>query len=392
MSTSSISFPSDFLWGAATAAHQIEGNNINSDWWIREHAANTDLKEPSGDACDSYHRFADDIRILAESGLRMYRFSIEWARIEPEDNCWSQAQLLHYRSMIEACHEHNIEVMVTLHHLTLPRWFAAQGGWHNPHATAYFRRYVHTLLPILQDVHWVCTINEPNMVSLTHGGVEGSNLTASALPQPDPIISHALIDAHRAAREELSSISGLQSGWSIAAQAFHALEGCEQEMLQYQYPREDLFWEAGQGDDFIGVQAYLRTFIGKDGPVPVAKDVETTQTGWEYFPQSLGIAVRHGWEIGGHTPLFVTENGIATSDDSRRIDYTTEALKGLHDAMDDGIPVLGYLHWSLLDNYEWGSFHPTFGLVAYDKHTFERKPKPSLAWIGNVSKTGVLEL
>ncbi|MFT8592908.1 MAG: family 1 glycosylhydrolase [Bifidobacterium sp.] len=392
MSTASISFPQDFLWGAATAAHQIEGNNVNSDWWVREHSPHNGLKEPSGDACDSYTRFAEDIAILAKSGLKVYRFSIEWARIEPEEDFWSRAQLLHYRAMIDECLRQGIEPMVTLNHLTLPRWFAAKGGWRSPESTKYFSRYVSKVLPILHGIHWVCTINEPNMVSLTHGGAEGSNMTASALPQPDPVISEALIRAHRAARELLSSIDGLKSGWSIAAQAFHAMPGCEREMLEYQYPREDLFWQASQGDDYIGVQAYLRTYIGKDGPLPVADGVEKTLTGWEYFPEALGIAVRHGWEVSGHTPLFVTENGIATDDDSRRIDYTTEALKGLREAMRDGISVLGYLHWSLLDNYEWGSYSPTFGLVAVDPMTFARQPKPSLSWLGAIAKSGRVEI
>ena len=161
-------------------------------------------------------------------------------------------------------------------------------------------------------------------------------------------------------------------------------------MEEYPYPREDYFTEAGAGDDFIGVQAYLRTFIGKDGPVPVDDDVERTLTGWEYFPPALGIAVRHTWDVAKHTPIFVTENGIATADDRRRIDYTFDALAGLHDAMDGGIDVRGYTHWSLLDNYEWGSFKPTFGLIGWDKDTFERHPKASLNWLGSISRTGVV--
>ena len=155
-------------------------------------------------------------------------------------------------------------------------------------------------------------------------------------------------------------------------------------------PAKDFFTEAAAGDDFVGVQAYLRTFIGKDGPVPVVDEVERTLTGWEYFPPALGIAVRHTWEVAQQTPIFVTENGLASTNDSRHIDYTFDALAGLHSAMEEGIDVLGYLHWSLLDNYEWGSFTPTFGLVGWDKNTFERLPKPSLEWLGEISKKGVV--
>lgn len=308
-------FPPEFIWGASTAAHQIEGNNVASDWWAREHAERTDLSEPSGDAADSYHRYGEDIRMLADAGLGMYRFSIEWARIEPAEGCFSKAQLLHYRQMIDACHENGVEPMVTLNHMTLPLWLATKGGWLNADAVDYFARYVRYVMPILHDVTWVCTINEPNMVALTRGGTEGSDFVAASLPAPDPDISATLVKAHRKAREILSENPRIKSGWTIACQAFHAMPGCEREMEEYQYPREDYFTEAAAGDDFIGVQAYLRTFIGKDGPVPVPEDAERTLTGWEYFPPALGIAIRHTWNVAKRTPIIVTENGIATADD-----------------------------------------------------------------------------
>ena len=349
------------------------------------------MSEPSGDAANSYNRYREDVRLLADSGLTMYRFGIEWARIEPVEGCFSKAELLHYRAMIDACHEFGVEPMVTIYHFTMPLWFAAEGGWKRPDALDKFKRYVSYVLPILNDVTWICTINEPNMVALTQGGTEGTDFVAASLPAPDPVISQALVDAHHMSCAVIKSeLPDAKVGWTIACQAFHAVPGCEKEMEEYQYPREDYFTEAGAGDDFIGVQAYLRTFIGKDGPVPVDDDVERTLTGWEYYPPALGIAVRHTWDVAKHTPIFVTENGIATADDRRRIDYTFDALAGLHDAMDDGIDVRGYTHWSLLDNYEWGSFKPTFGLIGWDKDTFERQPKASLNWLGSISRTGVV--
>ena len=386
MTSPTLTFPDNFIWGASTAAHQIEGNNVSSDWWAREQSPNTDLKEPSGDASDSYNRYEEDIKLLADAGLTMYRFSIEWARIEPEEGFFSPAQRLHYRRMIDVCHQYGVEPMVTLNHMTLPLWFAKEGGWLRDDSVDLFAKYVEYLLPILQDVHWICTINEPNMVALTRGGTVGSDFVASSLPAPDPVISENLVKAHKKARQVLAALPNAKTGWTIACQAFHAAPGCEQEMLEYQYPREDYFTEAGAGDDFIGVQGYLRTFIGKDGPLPIADGVERTLTGWEYFPPAIGIAARHTWEVGKHTPLFVTENGLATNDDKRRIDYTFDALAGLREAMDDGIDVRGYLHWSLLDNYEWGSFKPTFGLIAWDPDTFERHPKLSLNWLGECSR------
>lgn len=388
--TADLHFPDDFIWGASTAAHQVEGNNVNNNWWAREHAVGTDIREPSGDACDSYHRYGEDIGLLADAGLQMYRFSLEWARIEPEEGCFSRAELMHYRRMITSCREHGIEPMVTLHHFTVPNWFAARGGWHNSEAPALFARYVRFVSQILSDVTWVCTINEPNMVAMTQGGETGEDMIASSLPEPDELVARTILEAHVKAKEILKADPNKQVGWSVAAQAFQALPGCEEETRRYAYWRETFFFENAAEDDWIGVQAYLRTFIGKDGPLPVADDTEKTKNGWEYFPPALGIGVRTAWELTGGRPVFVTENGLATDDDNRRIDYTYGALSSLLQDMKDGITVLGYLHWSLLDNYEWGSFSPTFGLVGVDRGTFKRFPKPSLNWLGEAARQGIV--
>lgn len=384
------SFPGGFLWGAATSAHQTEGNNTCSDWWARENAPHPDVPQRSGDAADSWHRYADEMTLLSDLGLGAYRFSVEWARIEPEPGHPSRAALQHYRRMIDACLNLGLRPVVTLHHFTNPLWFARRGGWSDPGAPDLFARYAELVAPILDDVGWVCTINEPNLLA----GAPDDPHTGAALPSltaPDPAATAHIIEAHRRARDVLGGLQpGAQTGWSIAAQAYHAMPGCEDAMIAYRRPREDVFLEAAQGDGFIGVQAYLRTFIDEHGPVPVPDGVEKTLMGWEYFPRALEIAVRHAWYVGGRTPLLVTENGIATDDDTRRIDYTHEALRGLHAAMSDGVDVRGYLHWSAIDNYEWGSFRPTFGLISWDPETFARTPKPSARWLGDVARTGIL--
>jgi beta-glucosidase len=140
------------------------------------------------------------------------------------------------------------------------------------------------------------------------------------------------------------------------------------------------------------VQAYARTIVGPDGPRPVPEDAEKTLTGWEYFPPAAAIGVRHAWNLTGQVPVIVTENGIATSDDTRRIDYTQASLAALHEAIAEGVDLRGYLHWSALDNYEWGSYTPTFGLIAVDRQTFTRTPKPSAHWLGQVAKSGSVPL
>jgi len=389
-----LTFPDGFLWGAATAAHQVEGNNVNSNWWVMEHTPGLPIAEPSGDAVDHYHRFAEDMRLLADAGLNSYRFSVEWARIEPERGVVSQASLDHYRRMIDTCLELGLEPVVTLMHFTVPRWMSEAGFWRSADAPDWFARYTELVLPILgSGVRYVCTINEPNIAAMLAGGEDAANLVAHGLPNPDLHVADQLLASHRRSREVLASVPGILSGWTIATQDFIATDepGSAEKLREYGYPRDDWYLEQSAGDDFVGVQAYTRTFIGPDGPLPVAADAETTLTGWEYFPEAAADGIRSAWEKSGHAPVMVTENGIATADDARRIDYTRDSLRAIHQTIEDGIDVRGYLHWSALDNYEWASgYRPTFGLIEVDRKTFVRTPKPSLAWLGAVARRNAL--
>lgn len=385
-----MDFPDGFLWGASTAAHQIEGGNINSDWWQREwgHLPGPAIAEPSGDAADSYHRFPQDMALLAQAGLAAYRFSIEWARIEPERGWVSRAAIDHYRRMVDTARENGLEPVITLHHFTNPVWFAREGGWLTDASIDAFRRYVEAALPVLEDVSLVCTINEPNMVSVLADPEVA--FPSIGLPPGVPDVTDRLIAAHRAAVELVRS-TGAQAGWSVATQAYQPEPGAEEVAAEYGWSREDVFLEAAKGDDWVGVQAYTRTVIGPDGPREIPDAAERTLTGWEYYPPAVGDGIRNAWKR-AQAPVYVTENGIATADDRRRIDYTTGALEAVHACIVDGIDVRGYLHWSALDNYEWGSYRPTFGLIAWDRETFERHPKPSLAWLGGVARANALSV
>ncbi|RSN66609.1 glycoside hydrolase family 1 protein [Actinomadura sp. WAC 06369] len=385
-----MGFPDGFLWGAATSAHQTEGNNVASDFWALENRPDGFLPERSGDACDSYHRWPEDLDIVRGLGLNAYRFGLEWARIEPVEGRVSRAALAHYRRVVEGCLERGLTPVVTLHHFTSPLWFAKAGGWTDPGAVERFRRYVRAVRPILDGVPWVCTINEPNMLAMMAAMVrrgERSENVAGAMPPPDPAVADALTEAHRAAREELGP---LKSGWTVANQNFEAAGGAEAERDAWALSREDRFLDAAADDDFIGVQAYTRVRIGRDGALPEPDGARRTLTGWEFYPAALGGAVRHTAARIPGVPILVTENGVATRDDAERIEYTRGALAGLRDAMAGGADVRGYLHWSLLDNYEWGTYAPTFGLVAVDRDTFARTVKPSARWLGEVARTGVL--
>jgi beta-glucosidase len=399
MESAMHSFPQGFLWGAASAPHQVEGNNLNSDFWAQEELMVGAAR--SGDALDSYHRYRDDIRLIAESGLNTYRFGIEWARIEPLPGRVSQAEQAHYRRMIDACVEMGVTPFVTLHHFTSPRWFVEEGGWRGDRAVERFCSYAETAASILDGVEWVCTINEPNMLATMIAERELVLASASeqewmsptlesdkprpVKPAPPVEIGRRLVEAHHVAREVLRERTDAKLGWSIASRAFETRPGAEDTRRRLEYVWEDLYLEAAHDDDYVGVQAYSAQWVGLDGiePHPVRPDNTLVRTA--YRPDALGIAVRHTAQVLPQVPIVVTENGIATDDDTRRIAYTEAALRSLSEAMDDGIDVRGYIHWSLLDNYEWGHWEPTFGLAAVDHATFERLPKPSLAWLGNAA-------
>jgi len=263
-----------------------------------------------------------------------------------------------------------------------------------------FARFTEAALPVLDGVEWVCTINEPNMVAMFAGtdpaavdSGAGAHTTMQAFgqPAPNPRVADTLLAAHRAARDVLGAAGPFRSGWTVATQDFQPEPGCEEIARAYAYPRDAWYLEAARGDDWVGVQAYTRTKVGADGPLPVPDDAETTLTGWEVYPGALEDGVRLAHAMAPGVPVFVTENGIATADDARRIEYVRGALTGLHAAIADGIRVEGYLYWSLLDNYEWGSYAPTFGLVAVDRETFVRAVRPSASWLGEVARANAVE-
>ncbi|MBD8465332.1 glycoside hydrolase family 1 protein [Plantibacter sp. CFBP 8798] len=393
--------PDSFLWGASSAPHQIEGNNDNSDWWVYEQRL--PMFAPSGDAVDSYHRYEEDMRLLAEAGLTAYRFGVEWARVEPLPGQFSLAELAHYRRMIDTALQLGLTPIVTLHHFSSPRWFIEEGGWLGDTALERFAAYISRVCDILDGVEWVCTINEPNMFAfmmLMAGSINSDSIPAMdtptvqpeggfTLPLPLPEGTQRLIDAHHAARAIVRERTNAKVGWTIAGLALSAADPASEERLRSErYAREDVFLEASRGDDFLGVQAYSTQDVNEDGLVPHPPHPDNTLVGTAYRPDALGIAVRHAWDITGGVPILITENGIATDDDTRRVAYTTEALQHLFAAIDDGIDVRGYLHWTALDNFEWGHWEPTFGLIAVDRTTFARTPKPSLAWLGEVARTG----
>lgn len=403
-------FPARFWWGTATAAHQVEGNNINCDVWLYEHVPGTIFDEPSGDACDHYHRYREDIALLAELGFNLYRFSIEWARIEPEPGMFSRASLEHYRRMLAACHEHGITPMVTFHHFSSPRWLVAAGGWEDAATPDKFARYCERATRYLGDlIGAACTLNEANIARLLmrsgfYPEIEQLQqarwwqASARALDiTPDrlsPFMFAAsdqavevVLNTHRRAVEAIKSVSDhFPVGLTLALDDIQAGPGGETRAAQMQHDINDVFLRALRHDDFVGVQTYSRACFGPDGRLPPAEGTELTQMGYEFWPEALEATIRHTAAITGR-PVIVTENGIGTGDDTRRIAYVERALQGVIHCLNDGIDVRGYIYWSAMDNFEWfQGYRPTFGLIAVDRTTQQRTLKPSAHWLGAIAR------
>jgi beta-glucosidase len=387
-----FSFPEGFVWGTSTAAHQIEGGNVNNDWWAFEHQPDSGCAESSGDACDSLHRWPEDVELVESMGLGAYRFSLEWSRIEPAEGEFSIASLDYYRRICAALRERNIAPVVTFHHFTTPTWLSARGGWEAEDAPDAFGRFVTRATAHLGDViGWACTINELNLI-----GVTGYTNGSSPPGVKDDLVRHLAVNdsmakAHRAAVEAMRSGPGdFPVGLTLSMDEMVAEPGGEEVLEAAREILEDRFLRATDGDDFIGVQCYSRIHFGPNGQAPNDPDVPTTQMGYEYWPQGVEHCVRRAAGITG-LPVLITESGIATNHDAERIVYLAEVLRGVRRALDDGVDIRGYFVWSLLDNFEWSlGFTPKFGLHAVDPVTFARTAKPSASWYGAVARANAL--
>ena len=427
-----MSFKKGFFVGAATAAHQVEGNNIHSDYWAQEHLPHTSFAEPSGDACDHYNRYEEDIHLLAEAGLNAYRFSIEWARIEPEDGKFDENEIEHYRKVIVCCKENGVEPIVTMMHFTSPLWLIQKGGWENESTIEYFRRYVSYVIEKLgSELNYICTINEANMglqlatiskrfqlmaeqaaknakeaegsvqvgmnfekmvENMKYAAMENAEIFGTAQPQVfvssrTPEGDILVMKAHQAAKEAIKErYPNIKVGITLSMHDLQALEGGEQFVKDAWNEEFMHYLPYIQDDDFLGVQNYTRTLYGPEGQLPSPEGAELTQMDYEFYPEALENVIRKVHED-FKGDLIVTENGIATADDSRRVEFITRALRGVKNCVEDEIPVKGYFYWSLLDNFEWQKgFSMTFGLIAVNRATQKRIPKDSLKYLGSYSK------
>lgn len=412
-----------FLLGAATAAHQVEGNNVHSDYWVQEHLPHSMFDEPSLEACDHYNRYEEDILLMKQAGLNAYRFSIEWARIEPEKGKFDDKEVDHYRQVIKCCRDNGIEPIVTMHHFTSPKWLITEGGWEAESTVDYFVKYCSYVVEKLGDLlTYVCTINEANMGLqitaimkriLQQMGINiqvGMNLplpekqkkqmeesaaafnlnpgeTANTfVSQRTPAGDLLVMRAHEAARDAMKALKPhLKVGVTLSLHDLQAADGSPESLkrIEKEWHEEFLHYLPFiKNDDFFGVQNYTREMMNADGILKAPEGAELTQMNYEFYPQALENVIRKvAEEFKGE--LIVTENGLATDDDSRRVAFIEAALTGVKNCIADGIPVAGYMYWSLLDNFEWQKgYAMTFGLIEVDRTTQERTPKPSLSYLG----------
>jgi beta-glucosidase len=376
-------FPDGFMWGAATAAHQIEGNNVNSDWWRAEQA---------GLACDSWSRWSDDVKLLQDMGLNAYRMSVEWARIEPEPGRFEQSALDTYRRLLDALRAANVEPLVTLHHFTSPAWL--EGGWANPEAAPRFAAYADRVGRRVGDlVRWWVTINEPSILALK-GFIEGS------WPPHRPWDLRGYVRLMRnAARGHVWGRQALRAqrpdAMASLAFAIWPMQAARwwSPIDQLMAGLGDWFWQARTlhrtlpALDWIGVNYYTRNRVGWPWPRPEqspASGVKKTDFGWEIYPAGLYQVLRRVGRFG--KPVVITENGIADAADDMRADYILAHLRQAHRAIADGVDLRGYMYWSLLDNFEWAEgYTQRFGLA-----TRERVLRPSAAAYAAVARANAL--
>lgn len=402
-----------FLLGASTAAYQVEGNNTKSDFWLMEHLEHTSFAEKSGEAVDHYHRYEEDIELMEKAGMNAFRFSIEWARVEPEKGVYDRKEIEHYRNVLQCCHEHGITPVVTMHHFSSPQWLIREDGWESEQVVEYFKEYcVYVVKELGELMEYVCTINEANMrlqmasvmrtmaqnmginlqvgVKLelpeemmagqheaceAFGGIEAVNTFQTPCTEQGDLL---IMKAHEAARDAMKAVCPhLKVGLTLSLHDVQPVKGGED------YAKADWTEEFThylpyiEQDDFFGLQNYTRSLVGADGELPVPEGKKRTQMGYEYYPQSLEHVIR-AVAKDLHIPIMVTENGVAAEDDRDRVAFIKEVLQGVKNCRADKIPVIGYLHWSLLDNFEWQlGFSKTFGLIEVDRATMERKPKDS---------------
>ncbi len=383
-----LKFPEGFLWGAATSSHQVEGNNKNNDWWEWEQTRPEKMR--SGLAADQYNRYAEDFSLAKKLGHNAHRLSIEWSRIEPEPGWFNQEEIDHYVDVLKDLKSKGFTVMLTLHHFTNPLWLSKVGAWENSKTPVYFNNFVAKVVPIFKDYVdlWI-TINEPGVL------VFCDYVLTKWPPQKKSKLAllkatKNLARAHKMAYTTIHElVPNAQVGFANNVSSFESFHKHSIREKAYEWfldiITDHLFYKATgmEYHDFLGVNYYFNEYISFNGNarLPNIVDIATTKKatsdlGWEIYPEGIFNVLVDLSDY--HKPIYITENGLASTNDDRRCRFLISYLQQIYHAMASGCHVKGYFHWSLLDNFEWSDgFDPRFGLIEVDYETQKRTPRPS---------------
>ncbi|RPI58964.1 MAG: glycoside hydrolase family 1 protein [Chloroflexi bacterium] len=421
MTDTALPFPPSFLWGTATAAHQVEGYNTQNDWWAFEQRPGAIYHgHRSGRACDWWANAEQDFDLMAAMGHNSHRLSVEWSRIEPQEGRFDPEAIACYRAMLGGLRRRGIEPMVTLFHFSSPLWLARQGGWQNPAVVPLFRRFVrHTVQELGDLVRLWCTINEPNVYAAL-GHLFGEHPPGvKSVPAYFRALRLQLL-AHAAAYRVIHALDGRAQvglvknvpifepagrGAAIPARIVDhlfnevTLRAVQDGRLSWPLSAVPVTHGAlGDSIDFVGVNYYTRWLVGlRPGnrgllhPRPGAEcsDCGRGGTYGEIYPAGMRRVLARVARLG--KPIYVTENGLPDADDDQRPCFLLTHLAEMHRAMAQGADVRGYYHWTFVDNFEWSEgWNLRFGLVALDPETQARTPRRSAELFSRIARQNAI--
>lgn len=392
------------MWGASISAHQVEGGNRNQ-WvvWEQENAASLATRAPyhyseldswndvkrlattpanyvSGRAVDHYNRHEEDFKLAKQLGLNTLRVSIEWSRLEPEQGTWSSEEIEHYRKYLASLKEHGLTPVVTLFHFTLPVWFADLGGFARRKNIAYFTRFVEKILGEYGEyLRYIITINEPTVYA-SQGYLLGQwPPNVQSKRTMTRVLSNLIIAHNRSAK--LIRAHSRKYQVSIAHNVAHIYAG-DDAYLTEATTRHLNYWKNHyvirrtiKSSTFIGLNYYFSDRVY--GYRVHNPHHHISDMGWDMQPSDIHY-VLEDLSDRYNKPILITENGLADAKDEQRAWWLTETITAVHQAMKSGVSVIGYLHWSLLDNFEWDKGRwPRFGLIEVDYRTMKRTIRPA---------------
>ncbi len=387
-----LKFPKNFLWGAAYSAHQVEGNNKNNDWWEWEQKGKT--VDKSGWACDSWNRYLIDHQLAEELGLKAFRLSLEWSRIEPEEGIFSEEAIAHYRKVLQDLKRRKIKRVVTLWHWPLPLWLTHNyKGWHRKETIKFFSRYCQRVVEELGDeIDIFLTMNEPRM-PLNKGYLTGEFPPGKHNPFLFLRARKNMIEAHRQAYKLTKK---LQPKLPVSLTQYTNDFEFSQPIKFFQRLTQKIeswynwyfYLKAKDHFDFVGINYYTGFKFQFKRPFfsPRAESMIFSDMHWGFSPVGIYEITMDAHRKFGK-PIYILENGAADATDKIRAEYIQGHLKWLHRAIQEGAEVKGYFYWALIDNFEWqAGFGPRFGLCEMNYETMERKPRPSFYYYQRVIK------